>query len=101
MGNRSQVLIVTTAMDMSVKTLYRIMKARWNLENRVFNNLKNNANLNHCFVHGGNAVEAVLYLMFIASNMFQLFKVRRLKIMCRYKRNWYDFTQRIILFSRI
>ena len=43
------------------------MKARWNLENRVFNNLKNNANLDHCFVHGGNAVKAVLHLMFIAS----------------------------------
>ena len=78
-GDRSQVLIVTTAMDMPVKTLYKIMKARWNIENRVFNNLKNNANLNHCFVHGGNAAEAVLYLMFIASNLFQLFKVRRLK----------------------
>ncbi len=35
------------------------MKARWNIENRVFNNLKNNANLDHCYVHGGNAVEAV------------------------------------------
>ncbi len=78
-GDRSQVLIVTTAMDMNVKTVYKIMKARWNIENRVFNNLKNNANLNHCFVHGGNAAEAVLYLMFIASNLFQLFKVRRLK----------------------
>jgi len=78
-GDRSQVLIVTTAVDISVKILYTIMKARWNIENRVFNNLKNNANLNHCFVHGGNAVEAVLYLMFIASNLFQLFKVRRLK----------------------
>ena len=55
------------------------MKTRWNIGNRVFNNLKNNANLNHCFVHGGNATEAVLYLMFIASNLFQLFKVRRLK----------------------
>ena len=78
-GDRSQVLIVTTAMDMSVKTIYKIMKARWDLENRVFNNLKNNANLNHCFVHGGNAVEAILYLMFIASNLFQLFRLRRLK----------------------
>ena len=78
-GDRSQVLIVTTAMDMNIKTIYRIMKARWNIENRVFNNLKNNANLNHCFVHGGNAAEAVLYLMFIASNLFQLFKVRRLR----------------------
>lgn len=27
----------------------------------------------------GNAVEAILYLMFIASNLFQLFKVWRLK----------------------
>ena len=78
-GDRSQVLIITTAMHMNLKTVYKIMKARWNIENRVFNNLKNNANLNHCFVHGGNAAEAVLYLMFIASNLFQLFKVRRLK----------------------
>ena len=78
-GDRSQVLIVTTAINMNIKTIYRIMKARWNIENRVFNNLKKYANLNHCFVHGGNAVEAVLYLMFIASNLFQLFKVRRLK----------------------
>ena len=78
-GDRSQILIVTTAMDMTVKTLYKIMKARWNIENRVFNNLKNNANLNHYFVHGGNAVEAVLYLMFIALDLLQLFKVRRLK----------------------
>ena len=78
-GDRSQVLIVTTAMDMNVKTVYKIMKARWNIENQVFNNLKNNANLNHCFVHGGNAAEAVLYLMFIAYNLFQLFKARRLK----------------------
>jgi len=68
-GDRSQVLIVTTSMTLGVKTLYKIMKARWNLENRVFNNLKTNANLDHCFVHGGNAVEVVLYLMFIASNL--------------------------------
>jgi len=30
-GERSQVLIVTTAMDMSLKTVYKIMKARWNI----------------------------------------------------------------------
>lgn len=35
--------------------------------------------MNHCYVHGGNAAEAVLYLMLIASNLFQLFKVRRIK----------------------
>ncbi len=30
-------------------------------------------------VHGGNAVEAVLYLIFMASNIMQLFLVRRLR----------------------
>lgn len=35
--------------------------------------------LTHCFVHGGNAIEAILYLLFIASNKFQLFKLKRLR----------------------
>ncbi len=78
-GSRTQVLLMTTSMTISIKTIYKIMKARWDIENSIFNNLKNNANLNHCFVHGGNAVEAILYLIFIANNLFQLFKLRRLK----------------------
>ena len=78
-GARTQVLLMTTSMTISTKTIYMIMKSRWDIENSVFNNLKNNANLNHCFVHGGNAIEAILYLIFIANNLFQLFKLRRLK----------------------
>lgn len=77
--DRSQILIVTTCLDITLRTLYRIIKARWNIENRVFNNLKTEAALGHCFVHGGNSVEAILYLIFIASNLFQLFKQRRIK----------------------
>lgn len=77
--NHTQMLIITTCMDMKIEMLYRIIKARWDIENKTFNNLKNNANLSHCFVHGGNAVEGILYLLFIASNIFQLFKIRRLR----------------------
>jgi predicted transposase YbfD/YdcC len=77
--DRSQILIVTTCLDIPLKTLYKIIKARWHIENRVFNNLKTEAALGHCFVHGGNAVEAILYLIFIASNLFQLFMQRRIK----------------------
>ena len=77
--DRSQILIVTTCLDIPLKTLYRIIKARWNIENRVFNNLKTEAALGHCFIHGGNSVEAILYLIFIASNLFQLFKQRRIR----------------------
>jgi len=76
---RSQIMIVTTCMEMSLKTIYKMIKARWIIENSIFNNLKNHADLNHCFVHGGKAVEAIISFMFIASNLFQLFKVRRIK----------------------
>ena len=76
---RSQIMIVTTCMDMSLKTLFKIIRARWDIENSIFNNLKNEGGLEHYFVHGGKAVEAVLYLIFIASNIMQLFLFRRLK----------------------
>ena len=76
---RSQILIVTTCLNMPSKTLYKIIKARWNIENRVFNNLKNEAALDHCFIHGGNGVEAILSFIFLASNLFQLFKQKRIK----------------------
>jgi hypothetical protein len=35
--------------------------------------------MDHCFVHGGNGVEAILYLIYMASNLFQLFKQKRIK----------------------
>jgi len=76
---RTQIMIVTTCMDMALKTLFRIIRARWDIENSIFNNLKSECGLEHCFVHGGKAVEAVLYLIFIASNIMQLFLLRRLK----------------------
>ena len=76
---RSQIMIVTTCMEMKLRTLYKMIKARWIIENSIFNNLKNHADLDHCFIHGGNAVEGIISLMFIASNLFQLFKMRRIK----------------------
>ena len=76
---RSQIMIVTASMDISLETLFKMIKARWNIENCIFNNLKTEAALGHCFVHGGNAVEAILYLLFTAANLFQLFKDRRIK----------------------
>ncbi|WP_347707941.1 transposase [Clostridium sp. C2-6-12] len=76
---RSQIMIVTNCMNMELKTLFKIIRARWDIENSIFNNLKRECGLEHCFVHGGKAVEAVLYLIFIASNIMQLFLFRRLR----------------------
>ena len=76
---RTQIMLVTTCMDMALKTLFKIMRARWDIENSIFNNLKRKCGLEHCFVHGGNAVEAVLYLILLASNIMQLFLLRQLR----------------------
>ena len=79
-GQYSQILIVTSCMNMKLETLFKMIRGRWDIENSIFNNLKKECGLEHCFVHGGHAVEAVLYLIFIAANIMQLFLVRRLKI---------------------
>ena len=78
-GRRSQILIVTSCLEMSLSTIFKMIRARWDIENSIFNNLKTECGLEHCYVHGGNAVEAILYLIFIASNIMQLFLLRRLK----------------------
>ena len=67
-GKRFQIMIVTTCVGMELKTLFKIIRARQDIENSIFHNLKTECGLEHCFEHGGNAVEAVLCLMFIASN---------------------------------
>jgi hypothetical protein len=67
---RTQIMIVTTYMDMQLKTLFKIIRARWDIENSIFNNLKSECGLEHCFVHEGKAVEAVLHLIFIKVSCF-------------------------------
>ena len=47
---RSQIMIVTSNMEMNLKTLFKMIRARWDLEN-VFNNLKNECNFEHCYIH--------------------------------------------------
>ncbi len=78
-GKHSQIMIVTTCMEMELITLFRIIRARQNIENSIFHNLKTECGLEHCYVHGGNSIEAVLCLIFITSNFIQLFYHRRIK----------------------
>ena len=77
-GKYSQVLMVTTDLNISLQTLYKMIHQRWDIENSLFNKLKTYGALEHCFVHHPNAIEAILYLMSIASNLMQLFVFKRL-----------------------
>ena len=78
-GKRSQIMIITTSMDMDLSTLFKIIRSRQDIENSIFHNLKTECGLEHCFTHGGNAIEAVLCLIFITSNFVQLFYHRRIR----------------------
>ena len=71
-------MIVTTNIDMNLKTLFKKIKARMDVED-VFYNLKNEYKLKHCYVHGDNSVEAILYLIFIVNNFTKLFLIWRLR----------------------
>jgi hypothetical protein len=58
---------------------FKVIRAIQDIENSIFHNLNTECGFGHCFVHGGNAIEAVLCLTFIASNFLQLFYYRRIK----------------------
>lgn len=75
----SQIMIVTTLMETSLNTLFKMIRGRWDIENSVFNNFKTECGLEHCYIHNGNAIEAILYLIFIAPNIMQLFLTKRLR----------------------
>jgi len=95
---RSQIMIVTTSLELSIETILKMIKARWHIENCIFNNLKNNAELDHCYVHGGNAVEAVVCIIFISSNLFQLFKERRIKNQVPIQKELQDYCSKAYIY---
>jgi hypothetical protein len=78
-NKRTQIMIITTSMNLEPNTIYKIIKARQDIENSIFHKLKTECGLSHCYVHGGNAIEAVLCLIFLASNYLELFYCRRIR----------------------
>jgi len=74
----NQMFIITTAHDIAVKTLYKIIHARWGIENNIFRQLKTEWHMNHCFIHDKNGLEATLMFMIVAFNLVQLFFFRRM-----------------------
>ena len=73
--------IVTTCPKALVRplTVWKIMHARWDIENRVFHEAKTYCSLDHCFIHDEVATEVFWMLQVIALNLFLLFKWRALR----------------------
>jgi len=73
--------IVTTCPKGLVKPLrvWKIMHARWDIENAVFHEAKTYCSLGHCFIHDEVATEVLWNLQVIALNLFLLFRYRALR----------------------
>ncbi len=73
--------IVTTCPKGLVKslTVWKIMHARWDIENEVFHEAKTYCSLGHCFIHDEVATEVLWNLQVIALNLLLLFRYRALR----------------------
>ena len=79
-GERSQVLIVTTALDIECKDAIQNNESALEYRKSGIQQSEESCQYGSLFLFmARNSVEAILYLMFIASNLFQLFKTKRLK----------------------
>lgn len=63
----------------SAQTVHRFGHARWDIENRGFNELSNSCHLNHPFHHHPNALHSMLWLICIAFTITRAFFSRNLK----------------------
>lgn len=64
---------------MKPETVWLIMHRRWDIENSVFNDLKQNWHLGHCYTHNVHGIEAMMALFAIARNLLLLFRYRAIR----------------------
>jgi hypothetical protein len=58
---------------------FDILRHRWNIENNAFNDLTQNWNFKHAYLHHENGLQIMMYAFMIAFNLFQLFLYRCLR----------------------
>ena len=77
----SEYHIATTVPAALMKPLrvWEIAHRRWDIENTVFNDLKQNWGFRHCYTHDPNGIRAVYALYCIVFNLMLLFAYKNLK----------------------
>ncbi len=77
----SEYHIATTVLAALMKPLrvWEIAHRRWDIENTVFNDLKQNWGFRHCYTHDPNGIRAVYALYCIVFNLMLLFAYKNLK----------------------
>ena len=77
-----QTYYIATTMPRAIlpsETVWLIMHRRWDIENSLFNDLKQNWGLRHCYTQDPNGIRMLMALVAIARNLMLLFAYRRLR----------------------
>lgn len=72
-------VVGNAARRLPARTIHRVQRSRWHIENTLFNQWTQYWNLEHVFRHTTNAVQAVTLLWILAFNLLQLFVYCRLR----------------------
>lgn len=73
---------IVTTMPQSIlraDTVWMIMHRRWDIENSLFNDLKQNWHYSHCYTHDVQGIDAMNALYAIARNLLLLFRYRGIR----------------------
>ena len=62
-----------------LKNMVRICHSRWHIENRCFKETAGMWNMEHIYRHSANAIMVFLLFLFMAVNIFNIFRARNIK----------------------
>ena len=62
-----------------LKNTVKVCHARWQIENKCFNETVNTWNADHIYRHSDNAIQAFILFLFIVLNIFNIFFARNIK----------------------
>ena len=72
-GRKQDIYVVSTDVNMSEKTINKIIHGRWDIENNGFYELKHQWNMKHCYIAEENAIDVVLQMIIMSYNLWELY----------------------------
>jgi Transposase DDE domain len=72
-------VITTLGRHVTAEVIWKMIHARWDIENNGFRELKTKWHIDHCFMHEPRAIEAIVMFIVLAFNLFQLYLFRRVQ----------------------
>ena len=67
------IYVVSTDLELSEKTINKIIHSRWDIENNGFNELKNYWNMKHCFIGEEKAIDVIIQMIIMSYNLWEVY----------------------------